>query len=469
MLPKPSMAQAKIIVHRPEPDSISQLAGPSPTTYTDIAGNFKEVALPGSYSPIKLTNRKNDCYNRQQSAVSQNSNSSKRSSGSGETRSRYESKTPSAKDSLRPDSRTIFLVAQKQSSLDGDSVMDYRSDQVSQTRVEEVEIMLPNEGRNIEDLQINQTIKLPKVRVFICGNEARQLARLILPSYMACEENCGYRLYDVMKVTMMMSRDKVVDFTQWSLYEQLLHREEKSRFHASNDSLNKSDIKEINGASSLHKGAINTEFFIVPDEKFFNHSCQYLFTRTSIFLLAFDGVKVVNSAGGEISRLQNMIHTIRCFIGYECPILTYGLIGSDQSELGNAVSVEEVRTLFYTSYGHQIQKYDVHLPNLFSVCPTESESEEIRMSVWQAIGKTEEKQYVLRASVAMMHQLQLKRQQNIPYITEDEFTQIFQELVPNADLGSRQVVWTELHEFGEILSLSKLICRHLCFPFPFVT
>ncbi|KAK3102673.1 hypothetical protein FSP39_013057 [Pinctada imbricata] len=456
MLPKP---QAKLMVHRQEPDSVSQQAVvmvPSPTTYNhDILGN---VHLPGSYSPTKVKGTAD--YKRQASAVSQNSNSSKRSSGSGEGRSRFDAKkqsnAPVSKDSsLRTVGMFVVQPMPKQNSLDGDSVMDIRSDKCSQTRVEEVEIIVPNESKSahfVEELQINQTIKLPKVRVFICGSEARQLAKLIFPENTLPEESCGYRLFDLVKLTMMMNRDKVVSFSQWSLYENLLHRVEKSRFHASNDSLDKLDLKESSISTPLHKGAINTEFYIVPDEKFFNHCCQYLFTRTSIFLLAFDGVKVFNSLDGEISRLQNMIHTIRCFIGYECPILTYGLLGGDQSELSNAVSMDEVRTLFYTSYGNQIHKYNVPGPSLFSTCPTEQECVEIRRSVWKAIGDTEEKQYVLRASVAMMHQLELRRQQGTVCITEEEFTQIFQDLLPSADVGSRQVVWSELKDFGEILS-----------------
>jgi hypothetical protein len=66
-----------------------------------------------------------------------------------------------------------------------------------------------------------------------------------------------------------------------------------------------------------------------------------------------------------------MIHSIRCCVGYDCSILTYGLLGKEQAELGSSFK-DEVKTLFYTSYGQQIQKYNVTIPDL--ILPSLEES-----------------------------------------------------------------------------------------------
>jgi hypothetical protein len=82
---------------------------------------------------------------------------------------------------------------------------------------------------------------------------------------------------------------------------------------------------------------------------------------------------------------------------------------------------------------------------------------DVQTSVWKSISEIQEKQHVLLISMAMIHQLELRRQSEVVCIEEDDFTAMFQETVPGVDLGIRQVVWTELLDFGEILSTSEFI------------
>lgn len=175
-------------------------------------------------------------------------------------------------------------------------------------------------------------------------------------------------------------------------------------------------------------------------------------------MLTFSGAKVLNSAAGEILRLQNMIHSIRCCVGYDCSILTYGLLGKEQAELGSSFK-DEVKTLFYTSYGQQIQKYNVTIPDLILPSLEESlnlsSSKKLKQNVWKAVSETMQKQHVSILSVVMMRQLEDLRQDGKQVITEEEFSKLFKMAIPNGEPSLQHVVWTHLKEFGEILSLSK--------------
>lgn len=311
---------------------------------------------------------------------------------------------------------------------------------------------------NVDLFELNRTVNLPKVRVFLCGSEARALARLLLPGMLSSQTDNG--LYQCVKCTMGMDREGAISFTSWSSFDYLLNDGSPSRLHASNESLTKSDIfRDRDDTSSfIHKGSINVEFFIMPDDKFtpedkfFHHCCQYLFTRTSIFVLTFDGAKVVTSTHAELQRLQNVIHTIRCFDGYECPILTYGLLHNDAT-----VGVDEVRTLFYLPFGQQIQKYNVAMPELF--CPgvdgveARDVSRGLQRGLWKALGEMTLKQRISLPSVAMMLQFEAVRngEQKL-FIDEVEFSSMFQDEVPGGGQDLQQIVWTDLKNVGEILS-----------------
>ncbi|XP_061187342.1 uncharacterized protein LOC133195501 [Saccostrea echinata] len=409
----------------------------APTMLTDITGQpvKSNVPLPGSCSPVNAkVGGRSDGYIHQPSTMSKSSVSSTFSSGSCEPRQVKPKQGPSTLD---PSSRfTIRPISPG-------------------AKVEHVQIFVPGlqsaDGTSggLDDFQMK--VKFPKVRIFICGTNARQLSQLLLPNFLLPTDNT-VRLFDRVFATMAMERSGEVGFEPWSQYDRLLQIDERAR-HASNDSLNQCDTSDRSYPSSVGCGAINTEIFIVYDEKFFLQCCQYLFTRTSVFLLSFDGDKMLKSPPCEIHRLQNTIHTIRGAVGYECPIQTYGLLGVDSSDIASTATIDEVRTLFYTSHGNQIVKYNVpRHPHLFHMANGARPNVEVQTSVWRFISEIQEKQYILLISMAMIHQLEQRRQNDVACIDEDDFTATFQETVPGADLGIRQVVWTELLEFGEILS-----------------
>lgn len=443
MLPRHKSFQSgprqDVVESNPPHPSIS-----SPTMITDITGQpvKPNVPLPGSCSPItsKIGGR-SDGYIRQTSAMSQSSVTSKLSTGSCEPR--HVKPKPSSSSLLDPSS--LFTVQSLRPVSPG-------------AKVEQVQIFVPglhsldNASGGLEDFQMK--VKFPKVRIFICGTNAKHLSQLLLPDFLLPVDN-SLRLFDRVCATMAMERSGEVNFESWSQYDRLLQNDEKAR-HASNDSLSRCDINTTDQSFSC--GAINTEIFIVYDEKFFLQCCQYLFTRTSVFLLTFDGDKMLKSPRSEIHRLQNTIHTIRGAVGYECPIQTYGLLGTDTTDSGSTATIDEVRTLFYTSHGYQIVKYNVpRHPHLFHMADGERSNMDAQTSVWKCISEVQEKQHILLISMAMIHQLEQRRQNEVLCIDEDDFTATFQETVPGVDLGIRQVVWTELLEFGEILSAKAAV------------
>lgn len=311
-------------------------------------------------------------------------------------------------------------------------------------------LSMNNNNSVLSNFHTNQTVKLPKIRIFVCGSEARALAKQLLPSAFLSSENTQ-NLYECVRCTMDMSKAGDVSFMQWSSYENLIRSEETARMNASNDSLANSDTGKPKDNEYVHRGVVNMEMFIIPDERLFQFGCNYLFTQTSLFLLTFNGAKVLRSAAGEISRLKNMIHCIRSCVGYDCNILTYGLLSSEQADFK-----DEVQTLFYTSYGQQISKYSVSIPDLILSSPEQQDyvelSESLKRKVWKAVSETIPRQSVSILTVVMMAQLEVLRQEGKQILSDEEFSKLFKAVSPNSEPSLQHVVWTTLREFGEILS-----------------
>ena len=146
----------------------------SPTVITDITGHpvKQNVPLPGSCSPVtaKIGGR-SDGYIRQTSAMSQSSVASKLSTGSCETR-HVKPKQSTSSSLLDPSS--LFTVQSLRPVSPG-------------AKVEHVQIFVPglqytdNASGGMEDFQMK--VKFPKVRIFICGSNAKHLSQLLLPSF----------------------------------------------------------------------------------------------------------------------------------------------------------------------------------------------------------------------------------------------------------------------------------------------
>ena len=336
--------------------------------------------------------------------------------------------------------------------------------------INDIHLVIPDslvnhETSSLKNEHFDRVLRLPKVRMFVCGSEAMALSKLIYPELPVPAADNVNKIYHCVRFTMGMDRKGTISVKQCLSYEQILQDMEPNKLHDSTDSLNQSDVSQgsEDGNSLIHRGSINVELYIVTDDKFFHHCCQYLFTRTSIFILTFDGQKVLKSSHGEILRLQNMIHTIRCYDNYECSILTYGLLTNDSSDI-QSVTIDEVRTLFYLPFGNQIQNYNVSMPELFcqGLVGTDGQdidvSRKIKRGLWRVISDMARKQTVLLPSIALMIQLDRYRRNSCSVIAETDFAHIFQAIAPGGGQDLQQMVWTDLKNVGEILSSSKFPC-----------
>lgn len=419
---------------------------------TERSPIFKKVPYDRQSSMSSLT------YDRQNSASSMTSLIPK----PGNAESKKPVFTPRSTDAGREAKSDMFRARKSPDQQDsGLKTPDSNTDNTAIENLDTIQISLLD-VQSPQNSQLNKTVNLPKVRVFICGSEARSLARLILPESLnpSNQTDISNRKYMCVKCTMGMDRQGKISFTPWSAFDHLLQDSgDMTSLHASSDSLAQLAREQEDSSTFLHKGFVNMEFFIVPDEKFFHHCCQYLFTRTSLFMLTFDGDKMINSAAGEMSRLENMIHTIRCFVGYECQILTYGLVGSDQVDVASSVTVDEVQTLFYTAYGNQLQKYSVAMPFIFNSSADQNTSyadvcRQLQNSIWKTVSDTVQKQHVLMASLAVLQQLELYKRKGQTMITEDDFRNIFKRVAPNGEQDLQQMVSVDLKDYGVILSSS---------------
>ena len=88
---------------------------------------------------------------------------------------------------------------------------------------------LNNNNNVLSDFHTNQTVKLPKIRIFVCGNEARALAKQLVPSAFLNPES-SQNLYECVRCTMDMSKAGDISFMQWSSYENLIRSEETTRY-----------------------------------------------------------------------------------------------------------------------------------------------------------------------------------------------------------------------------------------------
>ncbi|VDI13107.1 Hypothetical predicted protein, partial [Mytilus galloprovincialis] len=92
--------------------------------------------------------------------------------------------------------------------------------------------VLNNNNQILSEFQSNRTVKLPKIRIFICGNEARALAKLLVPSsFLKTDTSSAHCLYECVKCTMDMSKAGDVSFMPWSSYDNLLQSEETTRYN----------------------------------------------------------------------------------------------------------------------------------------------------------------------------------------------------------------------------------------------
>ena len=311
-----------------------------------------------------------------------------------------------------------------------------------------------------------KVVKLPKVRMFICGSEAERCANLILQgSEITCDNlRQGYAYIDCSMATNSYG-SVVISPSCSNLYATSLSQSNVQMSSMNQSDCQKEDIRCKHCGNEYHCSAshtfvgtvANVELFVVTDDKFFQHCCSYLFTKYSIFILTFDGAKLLRSATAEISRMQSLSHTIRSFAGYDCHIMSCGLL---EGGVDSRNTADEVRTLFYTSFVNMLQIFNVLGPELIDVdfnlasSDSLSGSRQIQSAIWKVVTETIQRQHILQPCLIIMDHLNSIRDREL-FLTESQMMEIVRKRLPQYQQDVHQMVVTEMSMCGEIVSGSK--------------
>lgn len=310
-----------------------------------------------------------------------------------------------------------------------------------------------------------KTVKFPKVRIFVCGSEAENCTDLLLKdsAIEAVFQNIGYTRVEFSMATNCFG-NVVISKVCSNLFAASSQLNSYSSHVSQSDLRGGRDIRCIqcgsdfstHGSSNAVGAIVNVELFVVPDDKLFHYCCSYLFTKSSLFILTFDGDKMLRAAPQEFSRLHNLSHTIRSYAGEECHIMSCGLLESGD-EANNVL--DEVRALFYTPYNTQLQDYNVSGPELINIQSSESSqldsgivhrSHELQFLLWKTMTDTIQRQHVLQPALVLVDYLHSMRNKD-QILTEDKFMSVIKSNLPDFQLDVHQMILTYLNTFGEII------------------
>ena len=320
-------------------------------------------------------------------------------------------------------------------------------------------------------LPFPKSVKLTKVRIFLCGSEADKcLNYLLKDSALNIEVQNQCFTYTSCSMSTDCFSNIVIAKPCSNLFSYSVASPRNCYMNQS-DHRGGGDSKckqcggdfpnSVPGQSHGQSGSIvNVEMFAVPDDRFFHFCCSYLFTKSSIFILTFDGSKLLRSAASEFARLQSLSHTIRSIAGEEVHIMSRGFIdgGPDASHVR-----DEVRALFYTPLNSVLQNFhvfgpefvDVRTPNTLTPSSDSSGENQLLQVLWKAVMETVQRQQVLQPSLLLIDLLVSLREKEF-IITESHLMEIIQSKLPNYQLDVHQMILTYLIENREILLGSKL-------------
>ncbi|XP_045165731.2 uncharacterized protein LOC123529462 isoform X2 [Mercenaria mercenaria] len=307
-----------------------------------------------------------------------------------------------------------------------------------------------------------RTVKFPKVRIFVCGSEAEKYVDLLLKEseVETIFQNIGYT-----HVEFSMATNCFGNVVTSKICSDLYDASNRLNSYLSN--VNQSDLRgggDVNCkqcgndfscdmSSSAIGTIVNVDLFVVPDDKLFYCCCPYLFTKSSLFILTFDGDKMLRAAPQEFSRLWSLSHTIRSFAGEECHIMSCGLLESG-AEANNML--DEVRALFYTPFNTRLQNYNVSGPELLNLQSSQSASNITHLShthqslLWKTVTDTIQRQHVLQPSLLVVDYLHVLRDKEM-LLTEEQFMSVIKSRLPDYKLDVHQMILTYLNTFGEIM------------------
>ncbi|KAL4226970.1 Myeloid differentiation primary response protein MyD88 [Mactra antiquata] len=312
-------------------------------------------------------------------------------------------------------------------------------------------------------LPFPKTVKFPKVKIFVCGSEAEKYgAYLLRDSYIEPTiQTPGYSHYQFSMATNCCN-NVIISPQLMNLY---------ASNKLSNSSVPVVDCSDCHGHHIQHckqcgcdlntrnfqnvsGSVVNVSLFIIPDDRLFHYCCTYLFTKSSLFILTFDGAKILRSASQEVSRLQSLSHTVRSFAGEECNVMSYGML---HGGVDNANLHDEVKTLFYTQMlNTPLQNYKIIGPHLIDIRGNGSDGDsvsschELKQLLWKTVMESIEHQHVLHPALAIVDYLQYYREQEI-FITESQLMSIIKSKLSDYELDVHQMILTYLNEYGEII------------------
>lgn len=322
---------------------------------------------------------------------------------------------------------------------------------------------LSNNESEIQHLPFPKTVKLPKVRIFICGSEAEKCANYILKESeieLMCQ-GPGYS-YSFCSMTTDCSDNVVTSPPCANMYAASSQSSPFSSYMPSASSCSQKGVGDLRckacgsdspSAQNALGTVVNIELFVISDDSFFHSCCHYLFTKSSIFILTFNGGKLLRSSACEFSHLQNLSHTIRSFAGDECVIMSCGLLDSG-TEARNMV--DEVRALFYTPFNTQLQTFNVSGPELVNLkastlaCDGISASKQLQTLLWKVVIETIQRQRVLQPSLLLSDHFYSQRNGEI-FIKETQLTSIMRHKLPQYGDDVYQDILTYLIMNREII------------------
>ncbi|KAL3852127.1 hypothetical protein ACJMK2_015810 [Sinanodonta woodiana] len=319
----------------------------------------------------------------------------------------------------------------------------------------------------IKDVGIPNQIRLPKVRIFVCGSEAVAFSHLLIEES-RLEGNIQKEGFTCIKCSMTLDLFGSLSLAPWqadlyltateldALSSPVMRLDQENMLRENSVCGKCGNLVQALRTQNIIGTVVNVEYFIVQDDSFFHNCCPYLFTKYCIFLLTFDGAKMLRASSEEIVRLQNLSHTIRSFAGEESQILSFGLINNEiVPRETETITADEVKALFYmyTSHGNKLQSYNVPVPDLIRYSSTAQHNKEslkqIQNALWKVITDTLPRQRIMTPSLLILDTLHNLGDQ---FLTETHLMEIICSKMPQYHQDVCQIIITELLAFGEILS-----------------
>lgn len=323
-------------------------------------------------------------------------------------------------------------------------------------KVKAQSILTPGINTAMSVAPFPKIVKLPKVRVFVCGSEAEKCAWYILRD---SDIEVVYKNYGYSNVEFSMATDCFDNVVISKVCSNLFST--NNHVFPGNSASNQCRCKccgndfHANGVHNKARSVINVEMHIVPDDKLFHNCCSYLFSKSSVFILTFDCEKLLQTKT-ELTRMQNLSHTVRSF-AEECHITLCGLLGN-LPETSNVR--DEVQALFYGPYNTQLQQYNVYGPELFDThfVPTDngnfSDNQQLSVLLWKSVSDSVQRQGTLQPLLAVLDYLNTIRDKEL-YFPEDYFTSVIKSILPEYEMDVHYTILTDLGMMREVIRESE--------------